>query len=326
MGKRWLISLLMPLALLSGVVQSAAEEDGGARDQIDLQLTGALVERWATRPSFPESVTFAYYHVYMARALGQPITPERRKLITEYVAECQQPDGGFTPSPAHARTASVIYTWYALAALDLLGEAKAIRGRSAADFVVARAQPDGGIAATPREGDRANLATTYYGVESLRLLGALGALDSAKTTAFIQRYREEGRGFTRVEGGASTPQSTYMAVRVLKSLGTLTDQAEREIIDYLKDTRYSGLVEDRQYRLLPSIEAMAATLNALATLSRLDEIDSDKAYTFIGSLYVSVNGGFGPRPGLGTTPPSTYHAIHSLVRLGELPDPMAVRR
>jgi prenyltransferase beta subunit len=322
MRERWLIIMLIALALLSSAVPGAAKEEGEAQNVIDLQRTGDLVERWGTRPSFPESVTFAYYHVYMTRALGLDISPESRKLIIGYIARCQQPNGGFTASPVYAKTGNVIYTYYALGTLELLGETKEINSEAATDFLLSRIQPNGGITATAREGERASLATTYYGIESLRLLYAADSLDKEKTRAFVQRYREKGQGFMRVQGGASTPQSTYMGVRALKILGTLASEAKREIVDYLKDTRYAGQIKHLEYKLLPDIKAMSATLDTFAALSALQEIDSNKVYEFISSLYVPDNGGFGPRPGLGTTPPSTYHAIASLVRLGKLPDPV----
>jgi geranylgeranyl transferase type-2 subunit beta len=326
MKRRWLWSAIALLTLLSGITQSVSGEDAKTEGTIDLQKTSALVKQWGTRPSFPESVTFAYYHVYMESALGQEIFPETRKLISRYIAGCQQPDGGFTPSPVHAKTSNVIYTYYALKTLDLLGETKAIDSKAATGFLLDRIQQDGGLAATAKEGERANLATTYYGIGALHLLGSVDSLDKEKTVAFIQRYREQGQGFMRVEGGVSTSQSTFMGVRSLQSLGALTKQVSSEVISYLKSTRYSGLIKDRQYKLLPNIEAMAATLEALAVLSAVQEIDSDKVHAFISSLYVPDNGGFGPRPGVGTTPPSTYYAVLSLVRLGSLPDPFIQKR
>ena len=326
MRGRWLWTAVALLALLSGITQSAPGEDAKTEGTIDLQKTGALVKQWGTRPSFPESVTFAYYHVYMARALGREITPETRSLIRRYIANCQQPDGGFTPSPVHAKTSNVIYSYYALKTLDLLGETQAVGRKAATGFLLDRIQQDGGFAATAREGEQANLATTFYGIEALRLLGSVDSLDKEKTVAFIQRYREQGKGFMRVDSGVSTPQSTFMGVRSLQSLGALTKQVGGEVVTYLKGTRYSGLIKDRQYKLLPNIEAMAATLGALAVLSAVQEIDSDKVHVFISSLYVPDNGGFGPRPGLGTTPPSTYYAILSLVRLGSLPNPFIRKR
>jgi len=321
MRRRWLWTAVALLALLSGITQSASGEDAKTEGTIDLQKTYALVKQWGTRQSFPESVTLAYYHVYMTRALGREISPDIRKLISGYIAGCQQSDGGFTSSPVHAKTSNVIYSYYALSTLDLLGETQAADSKAATGFLLARIQQDGGIAATARDGELANLATTFYGVEALRLLGAVDSLDKSKTIGFIQRFREQGRGFTRVEGSISTPQSTFMGVRLLQSLGALTKQVRSEVVTYLKGTRYSGLIKDRQYKLLPNIDAMAATLEALALLSAMQDIDSEKVHEFINSLYVPDNGGFGPRPGLGTTPPSTYYAILSLVRLGSLPDP-----
>ncbi|MEN8207296.1 MAG: prenyltransferase/squalene oxidase repeat-containing protein [Pseudomonadota bacterium] len=322
----WLWTALVTLVLLSTATRSFAMEDAGTQDAIDLAVTSALVKQWGSRPSFPESVTFAYYHVYMTRALGQEITPETRQKVVKYIARCQQPDGGFTPAPAHAKTASVIYTYYALLTLDLLKETKAIDRKAAIRFLHARIQEGGGIAGTARAGEQASLATTYYGIEALRLLGAAGSLEKTPVAAFIQRYREKGRGFARVEGGTSIPQSTFMGVRALKSLGELTNKTSSEVVTYLKGTRYSGLVKDQQYRLLPGIDAMAFTLEALATLSAMPQVNTDRVQEFISSLYVPANGGFGPKPGLGTTPPSTYHAVLSLVRLGKLPDPLIQKR
>lgn len=314
-------AVLVALLLLSTTIQSLAAKDTETQGEIDLKLTSALIKQWATRTSFPESITFAYYHVYMARALGEEISTDIRHKITAYIADCQQPDGGFTPKPLHTKTASVIYTYYALNTLDLLNETRVIDRQAAERFVRARVQPDGGIVATSRQGEQANLATTYYGVEALRLLGDIDSLDKSQLLAFIQRYREKGRGYTRVEGGISIPQATFMGVRVLQTLGALTGKKSNEVISYLKSTRYSGLIVGQKYPLLPNTESMAATLETFAALSAVNQADTARIQAFIDSLYVSANGGFGPRPGLGTTPASTYHAILSLVNLGKLPDP-----
>lgn len=322
MKSSWLYTLLLPLLLVSTFTAAHASEDTGDSKAIDLKLTGELVQQWGTRPSFPESITFAYYHVYNSRALGLEIGQETRQKIEGYIASCQQPDGGFRPKPQHTTTSSVIFTYYALVTLDLLGESEAIDSKAAVDFLRARVQPDGGIVATSGQKDQANLATTYYGIESLRLLGALDRIDKKQVVAFIQHYREKGRGFTRVEGGVSIPQSTFMGVRALQSLGVLTAEVRKDTISYLKSTRYSGLITDRKYALLPNVEAMASMLEALDVLSGLDQVNTRKIYDFIVSLYVEQIGGFGPRPGLGATPASTYQAILSLVRLGKLPDPM----
>ncbi len=319
-------SVIVALLLLFTANFSFAMKEAETPAVIDLQVTGQTVHQWRTRPSFPESLTFAYYHVYMAGALKQEISPQVQQKIIEYIISCQQPNGGFAPAPKHTKTASVIYSYFALKTLDMLKQKKAINSKAAKNFLLARVQKDGGFAATAREGERANLATSYYGIEALSLLGAIDSLDKTQVVSFVQSYREKGRGFSRIEGSISIPKATYMGIRSFKNLGVLTDSISSEIVAYLKTSRYSGKIKDKKYRLLPNIEAMAYTLDGFAELSAMPQVDEDKVHEFIRSLYIPDNGGFGPKPGLGTTPPSTYYAILSLVRLGGLPDPMAHKK
>jgi len=311
------------LTLLVMGSPALAATGGRADPPIDLELTTKLIQGWAGRPSFPESVTFAYYQVYAMRALGQDLAPETRERIAGYIARCQRPSGGFSAEPTHDKTANVIFTYYALKTLELTGRLQSIDREGAIRFLCARVQQDGGMAATAREGEEASLATTYYGVESLWRLGALDRLDKKQPAAFIRRYRAKDGGFAMVVGGGSSPQATDMAVRALERIGALTPELKAEVIAYLKATRYSGLITDKKYRGLPEIKAMASTLEALSVLGAMQEIHADRVNDFVASLYIPANGGFGPRPGLGTTPPSTYQAIACLVRLGKLQDPLA---
>jgi len=311
---------LMSLVVGSTGLAAVGEKTNPA---IDLDRTRQLIQGWGSRPSFPESVTFAYYHAYAMRAFGEELTPEAKQRIAGYVARCQRPSGGFAAEPIHAKTANVIFTNYALDALQLSGGLKSIDRQGAIRFLRGRIQDGGGMAATDRADEKATLATTYYGVESLSHLDALDRLDKQRTAAFILRYRVNDGGFGMVAGGGSNPEATDMAVRCLEQLGALTPEVKAGAIAYLKGTRYSGRITDKQYPGLPEIKAMAATLDALSLLGAMQKIDTDRAYDFVASLYIPQNGGFGPRPGLGTTPPSTYHAIVCLVRLGKLPDPLA---
>ena len=310
-------------ACLMLLVTGLAAAGEKANPAIDLDRTRQLIQGWGGRPSFPESVTFADYHAYAMRALGQGLTPEKRQRITGYADRCQRPSGGFAAEPTHAKTANVIFTYYALDAVRLSGGLQSFDRQGATRFLRACLQKDGGITAAPGDGEKATLATTYYGVQSLALLGAVDQLDRQKTASFIGRYRAKDGGFAMVESGGSSPEATDMAVRALEQLGAVTPELKAEVIAYLKGTRYSGLVTDKKYPGLPEIKAMAATLDALSILGAMQEINADKVYDFVASLYVPQNGGFGPRPGLGTTPPSTYHAVVCLVRLGKLQDPLA---
>jgi hypothetical protein len=299
-------TMLVGLGLVAVISPVTAGEEAKAGNSIDLKLTAELVQSWASRPSFPESVTFAYYNAYSLQALGKEIGPELKQRITQYVFRCQQENGGFTGEPTYSKSPNVIFTYYGLNTLAVLGAVEGIDRRGTLRFLRSLVQDDGGMAATDKPKARAALSATYYGVEALHLLGALDSLDKEKTAAFVRRYQVEDKGFSVMEGGGSSPQATHMAVRTLALLGALTPELQVDVIAYLKATRYSGLITDKRYRGLPGIKAMASTLDALSALGAIQEINAD----------------IGPRPGLGTTPPSTYHAIACLVRLGKLRDPL----
>ncbi len=315
--------LFVVLVLFPVLPSAAAVEAPAAPKSVDLEKTAGLFEQWSNRNNFPDSVPFAYYNTYSILALGKKVSPESRKKIIAFLLSCQQPDGGFAPEPSFAKESNSVFTYYALKTLKLLNGLDAIDSRKVVGQLRALCEPDGGI----RGGagvERASLGTTYYGVATLHLLGALDSLpDSKRTIAFVLACQEPGKGFGRKKGMASNPLATFMAVRTLKTLDGLPEALETEIIASLKASRYAGLVTDKQYRTLPRIKDLAATLEAFTDLDALNQVNMEKVTSFINSLYVPSNGGFGPQPGYGTTPPSTYYAIVSLVQLGKLRDPAA---
>lgn len=105
-------------------------------------------------------------------------------------------------------------------------------------------------------------------------------------------------------------------------MGDLTDSTKNDVVDYLKSSRYSGLISDKKYPVLPELKDMADTIETFIQLSALDQANTSKMFEFVKSLSISENGGFGPQPGLGTTPPSTYYGMVCLVGLGKLPSLM----
>jgi len=112
--------------------------------------------------------------------------------------------------------------------------------------------------------------------------------------------------------------ATFMAVRTLTMLEGVDPALKTDVVRYLKQTRYAGRTAKAKYSTLPNIEEMSYVLEALSDLSALKVVDNNNVMAFIESLYIQENGGFGPEPGLGTTPPSTYHAIVCLSMLGKL--------
>jgi prenyltransferase beta subunit len=294
--------------------QAASQEDA---KKIDLNLTREYVRDWASRKAFPETVSFAYYCAYSLKALDNKISPDTREKIIDYIKRCQTDDGGFVTEPEFSKDQDLLSTYFALRTLALIDATDAINKEQAVKFVLSLLQEDGGFKSDPKK-DYHSLATTYYGVTSLYHLGAMDQIDKEKTTAYINSYREKGQGFSVKRTKVSRPISTYMAVRSLKLLDALDDEVKPDIVKYLKGTRYSGLVEDGKYTMQPTMREMAFVLKALDDLSAVKEVNQDKVYEFIESLYIPDNGGFGPKPSYGTTPPSIYEGILSLEKLGKL--------
>ncbi len=299
---------------------SSAEKKKEPPKKIDLSLTLQFIQTWSARDKwdkFPESPSFAYYNIYSLKALHGEITPELRKKVVDALKNCQMKDGGFSAGPNYSKESNSIYTYYSLATLDLLNAMDSIDQARAVEYIGSLILKDGSIKAKTADA-RATLATTYYGIASLGLLKKLDTVDKKSVISYINTYRESGKGYCLIPGKISMPGATFMAVQSLSLLGGLTPEIKIAVVNYLKESRYSGLVKNKKYTSLPNIEDMAAVLRTLAELSSLDSIDRNAVYQFIESLYIPENGGFGPEPGLGTTPPSTYYAVACLDTIGML--------
>ena len=290
------------------------------QQKIDLAMTLKFIQGWSTRDKwdkFPESPSFAYYNTYSLKALNGEISPELKQKIVAALKSCQMKDGGFSAGPGQGTESNTIFTYYSLATLDLLNALDSIDLQHAITYVHSLVQKDGSIKAKTADAG-ATLATTYYGVASLGLLHALDTVDKKSVIGYINTYREERKGYCLIQGKISMPGATFMAVKSLSLLGGLTPDVRKEVVNYLKGSRYSGRMKQNTYSTLPNLQDMAAVIDTLAELSSLNVIDKDSVYKFIESLYIPENGGFGPEPGLGTTPPSTYQAVNCLAKIGKL--------
>lgn len=305
----WLLLIILQLILLP------VEEGWGASKEMDLARTLNFVESWASRQAFPESTPFAFYSAYCLLALGGELNDGFKKKIVDYVGSCQREDGGFASDPS-ALGSNVIFTYYALEALNLLDSISLVKREKVIRFVDSLVLKEGGIKGK-QEDKEANLVTTYYGIRSLDLLGALNNIDHAKSIVFIKSYRQM-KGFGMMSGKPAAPQATFMAVKALEILGGLDEETQSNVIKYLQRTRYAGLFGHQKYATLPNVEDMTYVVETASILSVLDRLNVDRIYEFLQQLYVADNGGFGPSPGLGTTPPSTYFAVVCLVKLGKL--------
>jgi geranylgeranyl transferase type-2 subunit beta len=307
---------------LRAVCARGAAARAEAARPVDASRTLRYLAEWARRDRwdrFPESPSFAFYNLYATRALGGAIAPELRARVVAYVRQCQAPDGGFTAAPG-AGASHIVPTLYALRALALVGALDAVDRPRASAFVASLARPSGGYAGRSSDAE-ASLGTTFHALATLDLLGALDGGDRAGAAAFVASHRAADGGFALRPGMAASPAATFMAVRSLKLLGALDAETAAAVARHLARSRYSGRLREEKFTTLPEIEDEAHVLSALADVGRLDLVARPEVERFVRGLYVPENGGFGPQPGLGTTPPSTYHAILCLVALGQLPDP-----
>ncbi len=320
--KKFFIVLALVLMSLPSFTTSvhAKQTIAEPRRQIDLGMTLKFIQGWSARDKldkFPESPSFAYYNIYSLKAMNAEISPEVRTAIIDALKSCQMKDGGFSAGPGQGTESNTIFTYYSLATLDLLDALDSVDRQQAAAYVRSLVQNEGSIKAKADDAG-ATLATTYYGVASLGLLHALDTVDKKSVIAYISTYREARKGYCLIPGKISMAGATFMAVKSLSLLNGLTPAVRTEVVNYLKGSRYSGRVKNNTYSTQPSMQEMAAVLGALAELKSPNVIDKSNVYKFIESLYIPENGGFGPEPGLGTMPPSTYYAVDCLLKIGKL--------
>jgi len=309
--------LLLVLALTgSGVSADDADTSPG----LDLGKTRVLLESWMQRKSFPDSTNFAFYFADSLRILGGSMPADSRDRIITFIRRCQRPNGGFVSNPQFGDDPNIVYTYHALAALDVLGAGYAVDREKALGFIHRLIDPEGGIRPTLDDDARASLGATFYGVEALRLLKRVEVLDTQATTAFVitHQTRDEG-GFGVTIKGAARPRATSMAVRTLATLGTLTDTLKAQSIGYLETAIALVGTKGPQFQAFSTMQAITDIVAALDRISALDDVITDRLVAFVKDRYVPQNGGFGPAPGLGTTPASTYQGLLCLEKLGALP-------
>ena len=316
--RRLIARVLAILALVGAGISAADEGEAPAAASPDLAATRALFEGWTKRERFPDTVTLAYYYAYALRALGAPMDAERSAKAVDFIRASQRADGGFVSDPKYGADSNVVFTYYALEALSLLDGLEKVDREAAARYLGALVREDGSAAPSIREKDRATLGSTFHGVGALVRLGRLDLLDKDKTAAFVLTHRAADDGFAMTSGGNSSPQAVAMAVSTLARLSALTPDVREGTVRYLEGAiAFLGTLGPR-YRSLATMQSATAIMDSLVAMDALGEVDTAKVRDFVVSLYVPQNGGFGPSPGLGTAPPTTYQGVRCLAVLGAL--------
>ena len=315
------IARLLAVLALVGAGFAFAEEGkapAAAAPTPDLAATRALFHGWTKRKRFPDTVTLAYYYAYALRALGAPMDAERSAKAVDFIRASQRADGGFVSDPKHGADSTVVFTYYGLEALALLDGLDKMDREAAVRFLASLVRENGSIDPSTREKDRGTLGSTFHGLGALARLGRLDLVDRDKTAAFVLTHRAADDGFAMTPGGNSSPQAVAMAVGTLARLGALAPDVRDGAVRYLEGAvAFLGTLGPR-YRSLATMQSATAIVDSLVALDALDEVDTAKVKGFVLSLYVPQNGGFGPSPGLGTAPPTTYQGVRCLAELGAL--------
>lgn len=323
-----LVAGLFLLLSALGMVAAAPAQSGASRPvkkalkPFDFEKTRRLIADWAVRKRFPDELTIAYYYTYSKMVLDGRVPEAVEKRIVRFVRACKRPDGGFASDPRYAAFSTVKDTYYAYRVLRLLKRLDAVNWSDTAAFLRSRMTPDGGF--TNRAGDKGStLVSTSWAVQVLAGLHALPKEKRSIMVGYIEGFRGRDGGFSMLKGRPSSPRATWLAVRALAALHALDPKTRQGVVAYLKTTRYSGLIKGKKYRTRPYVEELYHLLDAMALCGAVDQVGREEILHFLYRLYIPINGGFGPTPGLGTTPPSTFFALKSLALLELLPDPEA---
>lgn len=314
-----LCSWITLFIILMGSIDLAIANDTKSTGGYDWTKTKNFIDTWPKRSNFPDSISLAYYFVYSKRALNLNITEDERKKLLDFIKSCQTKDGGFVSEPKFDKDSSIISSFYAIKTLDILKEPKGADRGKLVSFLHSMSIKDGGMRLSSSTKE-ASLAGTALGVVLLDRLINLSTQEKISAKAYILKYKTPDGGFGLFNNKSPSIVATAMAIAALESMETIKDTDKEQMADFLKQSRYSGLATGMKFKTLPSIEEMAQFLATVRLIGPVNKkiTDPQKISEFVKSLYIRENGGFGPEPGLGTTPPSTYYGIFCLVELGKL--------
>jgi len=292
----------------------------GTAANIDFKKTSEFMREMETRPDFPVGMVLAHDYVYSIPAMGEKITPERRKIIIDFMKSLQQQDGGFTADKV-SKDSSMLYTNHAVEILSYLNAGNGVDLNRIRSYVASLKNADGGYGFSLKA-KNSTLANTYYAVHILDELNALSEVDRAKTVAFVKGFARKDGGFGYVKNQAfSNAQNTYFALSTLKALGMLDNDTKNNALRFLKGTPYVTGAYNLKDGGPQLVEEQVYALKALKILNAADLVKKDKVTAMLKKFYISFNGGFGPILGFGSTPDSTTNGLRLLVEIGKLKEP-----
>ena len=309
-------AVLIAFSIVALSAGAACARGKAEKAGFDFAKTSAFMREMESRPDFPVSVVLANDYVYSLLALGETIAPARKTAVINYFKNAQQKDGGFISDKANKST-SLLFTNLALETLGYLNATNAIDSGKVKAFVASLKNTDGGFGFS-KESKISALATTFYAIRVLKAIGGLDLVDKTKTAEYVKGFERKDGGFGYVKGtGVANARNTYMAAYVLNNLGKLDNATRKNAVKFLATTPYL----DKKSKDRPELDEQLYAVLALKELKASDKIDKKLALAFLKKIYISVNGGFGPLEGYGSTPDSTTTGLHILAEIGKLKAP-----
>ena len=227
------------------------------------------------------------------KVLGGLPAVDTEKIIS-FVADCQQPNGGFSSDPwstyaSYTELGGAIETLYHLGALDAIDQEAVI------DWIMACYRPeDGGFDSRP--GVYSDLIWPVADdVAVLDWLGALDRIDREKTIQYVLRfYREDedGAWFTSTQTGQSRSLvGTSNGIPLLYRLGALNRINIPKVLNYLM-----SIYDPKTGVFLTTIGQTRKGVLCLELLGRLDMINATLTTEYVLSCQSHLHGSFVPRP------------------------------
>jgi prenyltransferase beta subunit len=136
--------------------------------------------------------------------------------LIDWILDCQNSTGGFGIR-ANDTSPSLMTTYYAVSALDRLGELDSLDEAAIRDYVLNHQLPDGGFATVGSDPD---LASTYWALETLLLVSNLSSVtNTTGISQWIIGLQQTDGGFSRLPGESSSYlASSFYAVSILYTL------------------------------------------------------------------------------------------------------------
>ncbi|MHA2060061.1 MAG: prenyltransferase/squalene oxidase repeat-containing protein, partial [Candidatus Ranarchaeia archaeon] len=137
-------------------------------------------------------------------------------LLLDWILDCQNSTGGFGIR-ANDTTPSLMTTYYAVTALDRLGELDLIDTTAIRDYVLTHQLVEGGFASVGSDPD---LTSTYWALETLQIVSDLSSVtNTTGISQWVLGLQQTDGGFSRLPGeSTSYLASTYYAVSILYTL------------------------------------------------------------------------------------------------------------